>query len=538
MRTKAFFNFELIIRKLKRQRKIGRWGLLRNVQTAFDLAFPKRSVEIGAPNRKKTAVEIASVNPEVRLRIRLADSGGQYFVDRHEDGWQCESGSYGPRAVIYRILGIYAEALIAQRSASRTARTKSTGVIELNGVPVPRLVDLDSAQSLSDSDSSKRARLTEILAPLHHPDGVVLDLDVERTFVNRDQYVRYGHPRMGLVLTPPGKSPPKEVNRVCHNALLDSPEFRSSLAYCKGLFCANDEHRDWLKSRVPIPVNILPTVASEHAASGVARDAIINCFVKSENYQRLYPREVEPFVIFAHARSGSTTLLNIANSHMDITCINEPFNAKREKWSNRNYLAEVTDQSSLNRCLSEIFCTATGFKHLAGQLDAAYTAQLLKLAKRVIFLNRKNILQAAVSNAISRQTEHWGVNHDLVDEHAFEPIRVDVLSKRIKDLRDSINDSRRNMESLGVEYLEVTYEELFGMHLPVENKLAKCDGIFRFLGARDPVGAAFSEIRSLLNPDLRKLNTEDTYRRIPNIDEIAQALQNEDNGFLFGADAS
>jgi len=86
MRTKAFFNFELIIRKLKRQRKIGRWGLLRNVQTAFDLAFPKRSVEIGAPNRKKTAVEIASVNPEVRLRIRLADSGGQYFVDRHEDG--------------------------------------------------------------------------------------------------------------------------------------------------------------------------------------------------------------------------------------------------------------------------------------------------------------------------------------------------------------------------------------------------------------------------------------------------------------------
>ena len=94
------------------------------------------------------------------------------------------------------------------------------------------------------------------------------------------------------------------------------------------------------------------------------------------------------------------------------------------------------------------------------------------------------------------------------------------------------------MESLGVEYLEVTYEELFGMHLPVENKLAKCDGIFRFLGARDPVGAAFSEIRSLLNPDLRKLNTEDTYRRIPNIDEIAQALQNEDNGFLFGADAS
>lgn len=105
--------------------------------------------------------------------------------------------------------------------------------------------------------------------------------------------------------------------------------------------------------------------------------------------------------MFAHPRSGSNSLVEILRRHPSLSILNEPFNEGFPSWGTGkpNYLARVRDVESLEDLLREIFAEYRGMKMLSYQLGQELGSYILRRsAMRVVFLRRRNLLQAAVSN--------------------------------------------------------------------------------------------------------------------------------------------
>lgn len=62
------------------------------------------------------------------------------------------------------------------------------------------------------------------------------------------------------------------------------------------------------------------------------------------------------FIIFAHARSGSTTLANVLNSCRDIKVSIEPSHPKYSLWNTgeRNYSESIKDKRTLDIALEPL----------------------------------------------------------------------------------------------------------------------------------------------------------------------------------------
>ena len=117
-------------------------------------------------------------------------------------------------------------------------------------------------------------------------------------------------------------------------------------------------------------------------------------------------------VMFAHPRSGSTSLLDILNVHPELNLVEEPFHESFSIWhpDEKNYAALIEDRTTLDAQLSDIFSKYNGMKVLDYQLSyELYAYLLLKPWLKVIVLRRKNVLQAAVSVFIAKQTGIWNI---------------------------------------------------------------------------------------------------------------------------------
>lgn len=100
-------------------------------------------------------------------------------------------------------------------------------------------------------------------------------------------------------------------------------------------------------------------------------------------------------VIFAHARSGSSSLYRILQLHHDLNISEEPFHERYGEWnpSERNHVGHVTDIASLEESLHDLFLKYNGIKVLQYQLPVdIYTHLLLKPDFRIVFLRRKNLV--------------------------------------------------------------------------------------------------------------------------------------------------
>lgn len=100
------------------------------------------------------------------------------------------------------------------------------------------------------------------LDPLHHPDGILFDSFLERTFCwmkdreVKERRIPYTEPWVGMIHNPPGvpvwhdyHASPQEYSKLS--------EFRDSLEFCQGLFVLSDYLRDWLSTQVKVPVESL-----------------------------------------------------------------------------------------------------------------------------------------------------------------------------------------------------------------------------------------------------------------------------------------
>ena len=240
-------------------------------------------------------------------------------------------------------------------------------------------------------------------------------------------------------------------------------------------------------------------------------------------------------VVVAHPRSGSNSLVEILDSHPELTLLNEPFNENYATWlpGNPDYRAVVTDVTSLDRVVDGILADYSGFKVHSYQLDAELLAHLLCRADLyVVFLHRRNLLEAAVSGLIAEQTGLWAA---WDRDRALQDYYTDLGPLAVRDVRDKLRQLRENLAEMAAilatrddgRVLELCYEDLFRGDRSTRWRLV--ESLWAHLGlppcANPRVG------RFLDNASFR-MGQPATYGRLPNLAEIETALGNDDTGHI------
>ena len=245
-------------------------------------------------------------------------------------------------------------------------------------------------------------------------------------------------------------------------------------------------------------------------------------------------------VLFAHARTGSTSLMHLLNLHSDIRMCHEPFHPSHSTWytGEENYVDLIKDETSLDAQLSKIFQRYTGIKTLSYQLpEKLYERLLSRDDIKVIFLSRRNSLQAAVSGFIARQTNVWQ-RSDLEKSGGrpvaqLEPVPVDQLHATLKyyyELDGVYREfvSRKPSSSA----LQIFYEDLFSSNLDENREVLR--SIFRFVELDMPQS---ENVDKLLDPGQTKVTSSAVYRSIPNAALIDQELGSDETGWLVAKDS-
>ncbi len=247
----------------------------------------------------------------------------------------------------------------------------------------------------------------------------------------------------------------------------------------------------------------------------------------------------ERTVIFAHARSGSTTLCRVLQLHPLMNVALEPFwhGYAKENPDERNYVDFIEDVPSLEKALDDLFARYNGIKILSYQLPKKlYTHLLLSPDVRVLFLQRKNLLRAEVSGCIAEQTKVWQIS-DLNEQtrqtyRNLRPVSMGKFADRLEYAKELTGYYNSVIERRATgTYLKVCYENLYTGDLGKNRAAAR--EIFEFLGLELPT---CDELDHHLDPRTSKINAPESYAMLPNANEINERFGNDDTGWLFGDD--
>jgi len=248
----------------------------------------------------------------------------------------------------------------------------------------------------------------------------------------------------------------------------------------------------------------------------------------------------EKYIIFAHARTGSTTLLRVLEQHEELKMAHEPFSQGYFiDGPSRKKIREILSNKDLYFSLVEIFKKNNGFKHIQQHINIEFNKELLLLEKaKIIFLYRKNLLETAISSRISSLVQDWGWNPDKFKEKTrsfkFPQISIKELEQIIKKIKTQNNDYKDFMIENGVNFFELAYEDLFGPEVTYEEKIKIVNRIFDFFGKPYITNPEKVErIKHMLNPEEMKTGSIELYKKIPNIMEIEKTLGSKENGYLF-----
>jgi hypothetical protein len=238
-------------------------------------------------------------------------------------------------------------------------------------------------------------------------------------------------------------------------------------------------------------------------------------------------KSTQQFVlIFAHPRSGSTTLAKVLNQHPQMNIIEEPF----AKHTIQN-VAEL--EESLDALVHEPWL-ATGIKHVynfvwpftAGQADECNQHLLVHPGSLIIFLWRRNLFEAILSNLIARQLQAWDVTKGkqlLRDRPTLSPVPVRSFQACYRQLFGKITSYRDFLISNHRPFLELTYEDLYGVNISPTQQLEKVNEILFAAGyTAIQDRAKVASVQQLLAKD-NKVNSQATYELIPNYMELQQA---------------
>jgi hypothetical protein len=224
--------------------------------------------------------------------------------------------------------------------------------------------------------------------------------------------------------------------------------------------------------------------------------------------------------------------MTAVQKHAEIRCNGEPFHPPKSK--PKPYAEMATDLPSFQVALEKLFEDYNGFKHLFPQVEESWNLHLIRRPDvKVIFLHRRDILKMAVSMYISRQTQYWDKNTEVVKNHPFDALDPKWVARITRRFRKMKRFYQEKLESGPKPYFEVLYEDLYGPDKDPETQLATIESILGFIGVDKPLTDKEKEkVRETLAYSNR-LNSEETYNRIPNIMEIEKKFGSKKNGYLF-----
>lgn len=241
-------------------------------------------------------------------------------------------------------------------------------------------------------------------------------------------------------------------------------------------------------------------------------------------------------LFLAHPRSGSSSLYEVLQSHPDLNILEEPFNENFTRWNpaKKNYLELVRDIPSLDEQVAEIFDSHNGIKILDYQLPADFIARLLRRADcNIVFLRRRNLLQAVVSVLIAEQTKlwkKWEMTKPLEEYYKnLQPLDIAEVCQRVSEIKcrldffESVVDDRSNSDAL-----KLMYEELY--FCEASRQREQFAAIWKLLGVAplDLKGHA-----RVLQPEAARINSTETYTFLPNAREIDIACGSDITGWLY-----
>ena len=247
-------------------------------------------------------------------------------------------------------------------------------------------------------------------------------------------------------------------------------------------------------------------------------------------------RAGEKLLLLAHPRSGSSNLYEILQLHPALRICLEPFNENRVRWASANvsYRERVDDWDSLEAVLVEILAEFDGLKLSSYQLPEEWVVRLIGRSDfLVLFLRRRNVLQAVVSNLIAEQTglwHRWDMNRPLDTYYAdLRPLDVAEVRTRVEELASHLDRLEAAIERRNDGRTHTLfYEDLFYAE-PAAQKGA-IGALWAFLDL-DPIES--DRIDYFLRPKRSKLNSPATYRMLPNAREIEEECGDDVTGHLF-----
>jgi hypothetical protein len=248
------------------------------------------------------------------------------------------------------------------------------------------------------------------------------------------------------------------------------------------------------------------------------------------------------FIIFSLPRCGSTTLARALNCYPGIRCALEPFIPENRTAK----FGAISSADELDAALAGIWAEYNGIKHVwyptgwpFGGGTLTLNRELLRHSDaKVIFLTRRNELLRIVSGEMSRQTEIWG---DFTEEQrtwvrgfAYQPLTPRHIEQQMSAVAAALTELKDTLRESGASALEVQYEDIFAADVYLAERLRVLARLRDFVGAPEGYPAlADYAAAELLNPVNSKLNLDQTYERIPNIDEIDRRFGSDESGWLF-----
>jgi hypothetical protein len=240
-------------------------------------------------------------------------------------------------------------------------------------------------------------------------------------------------------------------------------------------------------------------------------------------------------VVVAHPRSGSNSLVEILDCHPELTVLDEPFNENFTAWlpGNPDYRAAVTDVTSLDRVVDGILADYSGFKVHSYQLDVELLAHLLcRRDLHVVFLRRRNLLEAAVSGLIAEQTGLWAAwdrDRALEDYYAnLAPLSVEDVREKLRHLAENLSEVAAILGARGDgRVLQLCYEDLFLGDPGTRRRLV--ESVWSHLGLTP---CANPQVGRFLENDSFRMGKPATYGRLPNLAEIEAIFGSDETGHI------
>jgi LPS sulfotransferase NodH len=229
------------------------------------------------------------------------------------------------------------------------------------------------------------------------------------------------------------------------------------------------------------------------------------------------------FILFANARSGSTSLAETLASSSDVTLSMEPFHPKYIEWNpdEKDYAKIIKSEEDMKKALKDISKKYNAMKVLKYQFSKRiYSAMLLEKDIKIINLSRKNAFDAALSSLIAQQTNIWQ-KEDEKEVEKLEEIPVYKIQEILEHYDEDNNFYAELLDNnKPKDHIDLFYEEIFSENNEKNIKLIQ--DITNFLDIRMP---SEDIIAKYMVPSSASIESNKRYTDIPNWAEIKEKFK-------------